>query len=458
VTNVQHGSLTLNADGSFTYTPAANYSGADSFVYRASDGTASSPDTTVSFTVNPVNDAPTAVADSYNAAAGNTLAIVTAQGVLKNDTDPESNALTAVVATNPTHGTLNLNTNGGFTYTPDSGFIGSDSFTYRADDGTSLSAPVAVTIQVAANQFTVAQGSVAGTTIGTVQTTVTGASRLYQIHNSGLNANLVLAPDDHLEGDPSASVVIIEYLDYGCPHCRDAHPLVQQMLSEFAGQLLVVRRHFPIPVTSQSVNGARAAEAAARQGQFDAMTDLLFENQTAWRNLADPLPSFESYATSLGLNLIQFRADYADPAVTTRINRDKTSAIALGAGGTPAFFVNGTALATVPTTAAAFESVIQSAITASTDIVSIDRRTGVIKVLKPSGLNSGNAPLEYTVNVTNTSGNAQAVTVKITVTPPPPPAPAAPASEGMTAHERDSLAVASVDALFGNAEEDGLWY
>ena len=61
-----HGTLTLNANGCFTYTPAANYNGADSFTYKANDGTADSNMATVSLTVNPVNDAPVAAADSYS--------------------------------------------------------------------------------------------------------------------------------------------------------------------------------------------------------------------------------------------------------------------------------------------------------------------------------------------------------------------------------------------------------
>jgi VCBS repeat-containing protein len=145
-----HGTVQLNANGSFTYTPTANYSGPDSFTYRASDGTATSAPATVSITVAPVNDAPVAVADSA-ATDEDTPVTVTAPGVLGNDTDPDGDTLTAGLASlssGPSHGSLQLGADGGFTYTPAPGYSGPDSFTYRASDGTAQSAPVTVSITV----------------------------------------------------------------------------------------------------------------------------------------------------------------------------------------------------------------------------------------------------------------------------------------------------------------------
>ena len=117
VTPPTHGTLTLNANGSFTYTPALNYNGPDSFTYKANDGTADSNTATVTITVAAANDAPVATDESYNATEDTPL-MVAAPGVLGNDTDVDGNALTAIVVTPPTHGTLTLNTDGSFTYTP----------------------------------------------------------------------------------------------------------------------------------------------------------------------------------------------------------------------------------------------------------------------------------------------------------------------------------------------------
>jgi VCBS repeat-containing protein len=142
-----HGSLTLNANGSFTYTSAANYNGSDSFTYRASDGTVESSPATVAITVSAVNDAPTAGTDAYSTGEDTALT-VNAPGVLTNDSDPDGNQLSAVVASGPGHGTLTLNANGTFTYTPAADFNGTDTFTYKASDGSAQSNLATVTITV----------------------------------------------------------------------------------------------------------------------------------------------------------------------------------------------------------------------------------------------------------------------------------------------------------------------
>lgn len=240
VTGVQRGTLTLNADGSFLYTPLPNVSGADSFVYRISDGTGSdtatatiaiteSPDppqavddaattpedtpvtinvvandtdsdsgtlTVQSFTppangtasivgnqiryvpnanfhgtdqfsytitdgsstatanvrvtVTSANDPPTGVADAYSTQR-NTVLNVQAPGVLGNDTDPDQGQnLSASVVSQPGNGSVVLQSQGAFSYTPSNGFTGTDTFTYRVSDGTAFSAPVTVTITVTA--------------------------------------------------------------------------------------------------------------------------------------------------------------------------------------------------------------------------------------------------------------------------------------------------------------------
>jgi FtsP/CotA-like multicopper oxidase with cupredoxin domain len=152
-----HGTLSLLADGSFTYTPQANYNGADSFSYRAVTvvGGVPSLPATVSLTVNPVNDAPVAAGDAYSVAAG-TILNAAAPGVLGNDSDMDGDGLTAVPVSGPASGSLVLNADGSFSYTPNAGFTGTDSFTYQASDGVDSSAAATVTITVLANRPPVA--------------------------------------------------------------------------------------------------------------------------------------------------------------------------------------------------------------------------------------------------------------------------------------------------------------
>jgi VCBS repeat-containing protein len=142
-----HGSLTLNADGSFTYTPAANYNGPDSFSHKASDGQAGSSPATVSITISPVNDAPVARDDAYSTAQGTPLAVA-APGVLGNDSDVDSPAPTAILVAGPAHGTVALNADGSLTYTPAAGFSGADRFTYKANDGQADSNVATVSLTV----------------------------------------------------------------------------------------------------------------------------------------------------------------------------------------------------------------------------------------------------------------------------------------------------------------------
>lgn len=153
VTGASRGSLTLNTDGSFAYTPNTDFAGSDSFTYNARDSLgALSPAATVTITVNQVvNTPPTAANDSYNVNANASLN-VPAPGVLGNDTDPDGNLpLTAVLVSGPANGTLTLNSNGSFTYTPTAGFSGADSFTYRAQDSLGALSALAATVSITIN-------------------------------------------------------------------------------------------------------------------------------------------------------------------------------------------------------------------------------------------------------------------------------------------------------------------
>ncbi len=142
-----HGTLTLNADGTFSYVPNPNYSGRDTFIYSASDGTNTYP-ALATLEVSFENDAPVAAADAgYVNTVGADVVVSAADGVLGNDSDPDGDVLSAVLDTPPATGTLTLNADGSFTYT--GGTPGTTaSFTYHATDGVNDSDPVDVTMSV----------------------------------------------------------------------------------------------------------------------------------------------------------------------------------------------------------------------------------------------------------------------------------------------------------------------
>jgi len=142
-----NGTVTLNADGSFTYMPNLNYYGPDSFTYVANDGTEDSEAATVNLYVNPVNDQPVANDDAYTMDEDDVLNIAP-PAVLGNDEDVEGDALTCILVTDPGNGTLTLNPDGSFTYEPNPNYTGTDSFTYRANDGALDSEPATVIITI----------------------------------------------------------------------------------------------------------------------------------------------------------------------------------------------------------------------------------------------------------------------------------------------------------------------
>jgi hypothetical protein len=140
-----HGSVSLAANGGYTYTPAAGYVGADRFKYHVSGGLLNSATVNVDITVT--NVAPKAVADSYTGTQGEPL-VIAAPGVLANDTDADGDALIAELDGGISNGSIELDPDGGFVYEPGGSFTGTTSFEYRVWDGIAWSAPVMVTITI----------------------------------------------------------------------------------------------------------------------------------------------------------------------------------------------------------------------------------------------------------------------------------------------------------------------
>jgi VCBS repeat-containing protein len=129
-TEPANGTLELNEDGSFTYTPNANFNGTDTFTYKANDGHEDSSAATVTITVTDVKDQVIAVDDKYETDEDTPLTIE-APGVLGNDIDVDLNIMVATLVTDVQNGTLSLKGDGSFVYVPDPDFNGTDSFEYQ---------------------------------------------------------------------------------------------------------------------------------------------------------------------------------------------------------------------------------------------------------------------------------------------------------------------------------------
>ena len=145
-----HGNLSLSNNGTFSYSHDGSETTSDSFTYRANDGELDSNTVTISISIEPVNDPPLAVSDAIEVDEGGTATSLTngVLSVLDGDSDPEGDSLTAELISDPTHGSLSLAANGTFLYSHDGSETTSDTFSYRANDGTDLSAITTVTVTV----------------------------------------------------------------------------------------------------------------------------------------------------------------------------------------------------------------------------------------------------------------------------------------------------------------------
>jgi protein-disulfide isomerase len=146
-----------------------------------------------------------------------------------------------------------------------------------------------------------------------------------------------LSANDHVLGHPGAAVTVVEYGDFQCPNCKQAAPAVKLLLTRFAGRVRVAFRHYPLEeVHPHALHAALSAEAAAAQGKFWPMHDLLFEDQ---RHLAPA--HLRGYAERLELDMARFDAELREDLYLQRVREEVEHGRRSGVRGTPTFFVNG---------------------------------------------------------------------------------------------------------------------
>jgi protein-disulfide isomerase len=153
-------------------------------------------------------------------------------------------------------------------------------------------------------------------------------------------ASVPVLPDlvrDHCKGPPTAKLSVVEYSDYECPPCADAHWVVKELVDELGDGVCVVFRNLPLTqIHPHAQAAAEAAEAADSQGKFWLMHDRLLEHQDRLEH-AD----IEGYAREISLDMATFDRDLRSGAPARRVAEDVDSAHRHGVRGTPTFFVNG---------------------------------------------------------------------------------------------------------------------
>lgn len=153
---------------------------------------------------------------------------------------------------------------------------------------------------------------------------------------------LTVTDADYVSGPKDAPVTLVEYLDFECAACGAYFPLVQRLKQDFPDDVQVVTRHFPLTMHKNGMSSALAVEAAAQQGKFQEMHDLLFAEQKKWGQKSAARPElFEEYARRLELDMERFQKDVTASATRERVARDISSGTKLGVTGTPSFFLNG---------------------------------------------------------------------------------------------------------------------
>jgi protein-disulfide isomerase len=147
----------------------------------------------------------------------------------------------------------------------------------------------------------------------------------------------VSAQRDHVIGATGAVVTLVEYGDFECSYCGQAYPAVKEVVGAFLEQLRFVFRNFPLTqVHPHAAHAAEASEAAAAQGRFWEMHDLLYEHQDALED-----DDLLAYAADIGLDLNRFQVELAQGTHAQRVRDDFMGGVRSGVNGTPTFFING---------------------------------------------------------------------------------------------------------------------
>ena len=149
----------------------------------------------------------------------------------------------------------------------------------------------------------------------------------------------IVQEDSHKVG--TGEVQVVEFGDFQCPACAQAHPDVQKLKEEFEDDITFVFRNFPLPGHANARAAAEAAEAAGDQGKYWEMHNMLFSAQSQWSSLADPTSIFVQYAEALKLDKEKFTEDITNEVNKERISEDQSDGYAVGVSGTPTFFING---------------------------------------------------------------------------------------------------------------------
>jgi protein-disulfide isomerase len=182
-------------------------------------------------------------------------------------------------------------------------------------------------------------------------------------------AEVSISETDHVRGAKDGKVTLVEFGDFQCPACGTYESLVRQVTADNSATLKVVFRHFPLTQIHQNaLSAAKASEAAALQGKFWEMHDILYDKQEEWSKGLKANDYFLTYATTIGLDTVKFTKDLGSKVIEDKILAEYKEGTVLGIQGTPTFFINGKMIET-PRSLEAFNTLIKETVAKSATAV-----------------------------------------------------------------------------------------
>ena len=194
-----------------------------------------------------------------------------------------------------------------------------------------------------------------------------GGAFLYRAKRSSDSAPKFSKPESevagesvHVLGPTDAAVTLEEFGDFQCPPCGKVSEPINQLQKQY--NLRVKYREFPLPIHALAKEAAYAAEAAARQGRFWQMHDLLYREQAVWSQSLDARALFNAYAGMLQLDLDRFKRDMDSSEVQRQVELDQHRGTAIGVKNTPTIFVNNEALTSEQMNPAQLPATVEAAV------------------------------------------------------------------------------------------------
>lgn len=182
--------------------------------------------------------------------------------------------------------------------------------------------------------------------------------------DTGKTFDVAVSATDHVRGAKDGKLTLVEFGDFQCPACGAYEPIVRQVLADNKDVLKISFKHFPLmQIHRNALLAAKASEAAANQGKFWEMHDILYDKQEEWSGSLQARDFFTTYATTLELDVARFSKDLDSKDIEDKILAELREGVRLDVQGTPTFFLNGKKLENVRDLAS-FNKAIKEAATA----------------------------------------------------------------------------------------------